>query len=238
MVASDIHWDKIGGISEIESPIRMHGFLNQDSKVGAYSYIQPNCQIEGGWIGRFCSIAEGVVIGPGDHPTDWLSTHPFVNDPNDYASGLSLYDPSFKNWLGSITKRPFLDGGRTIIGNDVWIGQRAIIRRGVKIGDGAIIASGAVVAKDVEPYAIVGGVPAKVIRYRFSEDVRKTLLELKWWNYDISEITSNVDYSDLEDSLEKISGGIRSGRIKELSTARWKVTREGAKRIDDHGLEL
>ncbi len=230
IIRSDIHWDKIGALSYIESPVRIHGYLNQESYVGAYTYIQSDCQIDGASIGRFCSIAQGVVMSPGEHPTDWLSSHPFVTDPNDVAAGLSLYDPSYKDWLGPKTWC-FGGGERTIVGNDVWIGQRAIIRQGVRIGDGAIIASGAVVVKDVEPYAIVGGVPAKIIRYRFEKNVRAALGQLAWWNYDLSSLTTMIDYSDIEQSIFYIDRAINSGDVFLLNPLRWQITREGATRL-------
>ena len=92
----------------------------------------------------------------------------------------------------------------TIIGNDVWIGAKAIIRSGVTIGDGAVIGAGAVVTKDVPPYAIVAGVPAKIIRYRFDEELRKALLAAKWWDRDMTELRT-LPFNNVRQCLQKLS---------------------------------
>ena len=99
---------------------------------------------------------------------------------------------------------------QTTIGNDVWIGQGAFIKGGVTIGDGAIVAAHAVVVKDVPPYAVVGGVPARVIKYRFDEDAIKDLLEIKWWNYDLAAF-GDLDWADVASCIKKIKGKITTG---------------------------
>lgn len=158
-------------------------FLNDDKryrkyKIGKYTYGKPKVfdwesgkgQLE---IGSFCSIALGVkIILGGAHRADWVSSYPF---PAFFPEADQAVDfaPS---------------KGTTRIGNDVWIGMDALILPGITIGDGAVIGAGAVLTKDVPPYAIVGGNPAKIIRYRFDE---KTIDELKiicWWNWELAEI--------------------------------------------------
>ena len=107
--------------------------------------------------------------------------------------------------------KPFEEeSGMTEIGNDVWIGDRTVIMSGVKIGDGAIVAAGAVVTKDVPPYAVVGGVPARVIKYRFDEATIRRLLDLQWWKYDIADF-GDVDWSDAPAAIEAINRRIESG---------------------------
>lgn len=106
-----------------------------------------------------------------------------------------------------------------VIGHDVWIGAKATILRGVKIGHGAVIAAGAVVNKDVEPYSIVGGIPAKHIRYRFDEATRKRLLALKWWNYDCVSF-SGVDFSDIESALTELESRKLAGTLIKLSAVK------------------
>ncbi len=139
------------------------------SEIGAHTYIQKKANIFNAKIGRFCSIASGVTIAPGVHKTDGVSTHPvfFIqNTPLLYKYAIiDAYE----------TSKP------VIIGNDVWIGEKAIIIDGLTIGTGAIIGAGAVVTKDVPPYAVVGGVPAKIIKYRFSDKVIAQLLASEWW---------------------------------------------------------
>lgn len=133
-------------------------------------------------IGKFCSIANGVKIFlGGNHRVDWVTTYPF--------SGPKLS----KIWLGKrrIEGQPATKGD-VIIGNDVWIGYDATILSGVKIGDGAVIGANAVVAKDVRPYAIVVGNPAKEVRRRFDEEIIQKLLEIRWWDWPVEKIKKNI----------------------------------------------
>lgn len=138
--------------------------------IGSHTYIQKNSTIFNAEIGKFCSIASGVTIGPGIHKTDGISTHPTF-----YLKNTPLVKIFSKT-------NQFETSKQTIIGNDVWIGEKAIVIDGVRIGTGAIIAAGAVVTKDVEPYSIVGGVPAKHIKYRFNLNTREQLLASQWWD--------------------------------------------------------
>ena len=158
--------------------------LSSDPRItiGKYTYGNPHFKIWGKEerieIGAFCSIAEEVAIfAGGEHRTEWLTTFP-----------LRI---AFGDDLAGIDGHPYTKG-HTKIGNDVWIGFRAIILSGVQIGDGAVIGAGAVVTKNVEPYSIVAGNPAKLIKRRFNADEIKKLLEIKWWNWDIEKIKSNV----------------------------------------------
>lgn len=127
-------------------------------------------------IGKFCSIAEGVLfLLGGGHHTEWVTTYPF-NLLAEETKGQGYPETPY-------TK------GNIIIGNDVWIGTDVLIMNGVKIGDGAVIAARAVVTKDVEPYSIAGGCPARHIKYRFDEDQRRELLKIAWWDWPMDEIT-------------------------------------------------
>lgn len=128
------------------------------SSIGNYSYVGGKSSIANAQIGRYCSIAGEVIISPGIHPKIYLSTHPILY-PN---CAISEYQD-------------------VVIGNDVWIGQRAIIMGGVNIGDGAIVGANAVVTKDLEAYGIYVGVPAKLIGYRFDKNIISKLLESQWW---------------------------------------------------------
>jgi acetyltransferase-like isoleucine patch superfamily enzyme len=139
------------------------------STIGDHTFIQKNSAINHADIGKFCSIAEGVTVGLGRHPLNYVSTHPAF---------YSATQPLAKTFAKQDNFSPFTG---TKIGHDVWIGQRAMIADGVTIGTGAVIAAGSVVTKDVPPYAVVGGIPARIIRYRFDENTIKELLKTKWW---------------------------------------------------------
>jgi virginiamycin A acetyltransferase len=147
-------------------------------------------------IGKFCSIAAGVkfIMNSANHRAEAVTTYPF---------------PIFENgWDQVIPEAEYWEQrGDIIVGNDVWIGFEAVIMPGVNIGDGAIIGTRAVVTKDVPPYTIVGGVPAKKIRKRFSEEAIDKLLTIKWWNWDIEIITESIPLllsNDIE-QLEKVA---------------------------------
>lgn len=152
--------------------------------VGRYSYgcFKIDETIEPGTIvGSFCSIAPGVSLGGMNHPINFVSSHPF------------LYD----NRYGYITKKneEVLRNGTVpvIIEDDVWIGRNAIVLPGVTIKKGAVVAAGAVVTKDVEPYVIVGGIPAKEIKKRFTDEQINKLLSIDWTNWDDEKIKSNIE---------------------------------------------
>lgn len=127
-------------------------------------------------IGKFCSIAPGVtVLGSSEHRTDWVTTYPFNKfEAFPEAAGIEGHPRS---------------KGPTVIGNDVWIGSGAIVLSGVKVGDGAVIGARAVVSRDVPPYAIAAGNPARVIRYRFSCEIISRLLAIRWWDFPIEVIS-------------------------------------------------
>ncbi|QOG03783.1 CatB-related O-acetyltransferase [Flavobacterium sp. MDT1-60] len=151
-----------------------------NSRIDSYSYVQVGSRIFNCEIGKFCSIATSVSIAPGMHNLDKVTTHPALIQkdtplPKVFAKQAST---SFE---------------KVFIGNDVWIGERAIILDGVKIGNGSVIAAGAVVVKDVEAYSIVGGIPAKHIKYRFDEESIHILQKSEWWNYSENWFHSNSE---------------------------------------------
>lgn len=173
--ASYIRTDRIGQNVKIGNYVGIGEdvILDSNVEIGDYSYINKGAIVFAGTIGKFCSIAHYCQIGLPIHPIKYVSTN-----PNTYGNG-NIFE--FKSEWNDILKPP-------IIGNDVWIGSHAMIMQNVNIGDGAIIGAGAVVTKDVKPYTIVGGIPAKPIGKRFEEEKIEYLLNLKWWNLSIEEI--------------------------------------------------
>ena len=166
--------------------------IHQSSKVEAgcnivnsimdkHSFCGYDCDVSNCDIGSFCSIANHVVIGGGMHPMDWVSMSPVFYEGRDSVKAKF-----------SIHKRNAVK--RTFIGHDVWIGEHALIKQGVMIGNGAVVGMGSVVTKDIEPYAIVAGCPAKVIRMRFDDDTIKKLLEIKWWEFSDQKLLECAQY--------------------------------------------
>lgn len=133
-------------------------------------------------IGKFCMIASNVtfIMNGANHLTDSITSYPFAIFGHD--------------WSNAMEGKSYPTKGDTIVGNDVWIGYNSTIMPGIRIGDGAIIATNSTITKDVEPYTIVGGNPAKEIRKRFTEKETIKLLEIKWWNWTIEKITQNLKY--------------------------------------------
>ncbi len=156
-----------------------------------YSFCGYNCEIANCDIGSFCSIANGVIIGGGMHPIKWVSTSPVFYEGRDSVK------TKFSTHIREMVKR-------TTIGHDVWVGQNVLIKQGVNIGTGAVIGMGSVVTKDVEPYEIVGGNPARVIRKRFDNDTIEGLLNLNWWTFPDSELEELAVYFNDVPKLLKI----------------------------------
>ncbi|MFN8529827.1 MAG: DapH/DapD/GlmU-related protein [Anaerolineae bacterium] len=156
--------------------------LIMESTFGDYSYCAGDNDIIYADVGKFCSIASHVRINPGNHPMHRVTQHHMTYRRKQFGFGED--DQEFFNWRRA---------HRCTIGHDVWIGHAAIIMPGVSIGTGAVIGSGAVVTKDVEPYTIVGGVAAKTIRKRFSDEVITALLKIAWWDWDHETLKTRFD---------------------------------------------
>ena len=157
----------------------LHNTIVNNSKIESYSYVGKNCIIQNTHISKFCSIANDVCIGLGSHPLTNFSTSPlFYRKNNTLNIDLIRKDLDFEEYK------------HISIGPDVWIGSRAILLDGINIGTGAVIAANSVVTKNVAPYAIVAGVPAKIIRFRFKEAEVESLLNSRWWELDLNEIKS------------------------------------------------
>jgi len=171
---------------------RLHaGAVIINSTLGRFTYVS-RARVANTTLGAFCSVGpEAMVGGLGRHPTTWISAHPA------FYSTLGQVTHSF------VTENLFDELPRVEIGNDVWIGARAIVLDGTKVGDGAIIAAGAVVAGNVAPYAIVGGVPARVIRTRFEQEQIDALVQLRWWEWPV-------------DTLRELAPAFQSGDVSAL----------------------
>lgn len=207
----------------LEAPLFIGKSQIETERIGAFSFINmrsvhhetTNCAIECQSIGRFCMFAHSVNIGFAGHPTDFLSNHlVFRYDAktswaHDFMSVLNDCDEE-------LMRKKYIETSRKplpVIGNDVWIGYGATVLNGVHIGDGAVIAAGAVVTKDVEPYSIVAGNPARLIRLRFQEKEIEILKQIQWWEYG-PDIMHGIDLSNGEKALDRLVERISSGKYK------------------------
>ncbi len=152
-----------------------------NSKFDKHSFCGYNCTLVNVDIGSFCSISNNVVMGGGMHPMDWVSTSPVFYHGRDSVK---------KKYAEFKRKEP----SRIIVGNDVWIGQSVLVKQGVKIGTGSVIGMGSVVTKDVEPYSIVAGNPARLLRMRFEKEIVEELLSSKWWEMPDAELEKAAKY--------------------------------------------
>ena len=149
-------------------------------KIGKYSYIGNNSFVSDTDIGNFTSISTDCYIGGTSHPMDWVSTSPVFHK----------WDNIMKK---NFARHEFEIFKRTTIGNDVWIGNRVMIKAGVKIGNGAVIGMGSIVTKDIGPYEIWAGNPARLIRKRFDAETIDAYEKMKWWEWDDNKIEKYAD---------------------------------------------
>lgn len=182
--------------------------------IGSFSYARSSLP-RGVVVGRYCSIARNVTVPRPNHPLNGLSTSPFM-----YDSGMSIFKSDRhldadkrSKYIANIQK------SMPKIGNDVWIGEGVSLLPGITVGNGAVVAANSVVTKDVNPYSIVGGNPAKLIRSRFSMEVVGKLQSIAWWQYSAFDLMS-IDKTDVLASMEDINLLIRDRRIRPYCPAK------------------
>lgn len=184
--------------------------------IGAYSYFRSGVVRRLESVGRYCSIGPNVIIGETEHPVDWLSTSPFQYHRKWRTARFGISEEEFKSPfpgsglvdVGKVITPPVQEP--VVIGNDVWIGANVILRRGIRVGDGAVCAAGAVVVRDVPPYTIVGGIPARPIRQRFDDVTVERLLGLQWWRYDAVDLRG-LPFHDVNAALDELEKRIARG---------------------------
>lgn len=191
-----------------------HGFL---WSMGAFSYTQSTLSCET-TMGRYCSISNAVSLFNSEHPVEWVSTSPF-----SYNTGAApIFEKAVKDApKGHLFKQlPYDDSARApvTIGHDVWIGQQVQIKKGISIGNGAVIAAGSIVTKDVAPYHIVGGVPAKTIRQRFNDSIIERMEKLRWWDYHFTDF-NGLDMDKPQVFLDSLEKRLTANKIQPFQPA-------------------
>ena len=184
------YWSKF--FKKLHGKALVNSYIDKTSKVeagseivnttfGKHSFCGYYCEISNCEVGSYCSISNNVKIGGGMHPMNWVGMSPVFYEGKD----------SVKAKFSTHTRE---DVRKTVIGHDVWIGHSVIIKQGVTIGTGAVIGMGSIVTKDIAPYSIVVGVPAKEIRKRFSDEMIQKLLESKWWEFSDEKLHKYAAY--------------------------------------------
>lgn len=205
-----------GGVI-LEPPFRIYSKVTVDALVGgAFTYIAPNTTLRVVTIGRYCSVGDGVQI-LSEHPTDKITT------------SAALYQSVFAAPFDEFPGEPSTGFRQTTIGSDVWIGAEARIKTGVTIGDGAIIGAGAIVTRDVAPFTVVGGVPARKIRDRFDVATVERIQRVRWWDYDI--LRHPMDFTDIHATLDHIEAAVADGRLQPYRPKRMQLFRDEQQRL-------
>jgi acetyltransferase-like isoleucine patch superfamily enzyme len=190
------------GARIIKSRILGPTFLNRFSQIGPdvvfgkYSGMNENCFVARATVGAYCAIGARTAINPFNHPVDWLSINEFQYHPNSFD-----WVPEYREFE-RLERTPDMFEHVTI-GNDVWTGHNVNVMAGVSLGDGVIVGAGSVVTKNVPPYAIVAGTPARVVRMRFPDATIERLLRLKWWDLELSDL-SGLPFRDIDRCLDRI----------------------------------
>jgi phosphonate metabolism protein (transferase hexapeptide repeat family) len=177
-----------------------------ESTLGDYSYVVSDCNVIYSTIGKFCSIAAASRLNPGNHPLERPALHHFTYRSASYDMGAD--DDGFFDWRRA---------HRVVLGNDVWIGHGALVLPGITIGNGAVLGGGAVASKDIPPFAIAVGVPAKIQRYRFEPPIVDRLLRLAWWDWPHDRLAAALpDFRSLpiEAFLEKHETAVFAARVQ------------------------
>ncbi|WP_277346234.1 antibiotic acetyltransferase [Solimonas marina] len=211
--------------------LKAHGLIAdaRASVIGAFTYFN-SAGVTSAYrahFGRYAQIAESVIVGAPEHPLDWFSTHPIAFTRPAYMPNLYQL-PDFARMAPDAQPGPsYVDTvpSDTIIEHEAYLCAGVIVRRGVTVGAGAVVGAGSVVTKDVPPYAIVAGSPARVIRMRFSDAIIARFLKLQWWRYDLAPFKNQIDFRAVEAALDFLEARAADGQLQPLIPDSYCVTR-------------
>lgn len=227
----------VQGWLDFEAPAYPFGHRLKNCTLGAFTFFNAAGQTSAYRVqfGRYSQIGEGSVLGPPEHPQDWFSNHPFAFTRP--ALMPSIYrTPQFRRLGPEDGDGPsYVDGvvNDTWVGHEAYVGVGCFVSRGVRIGDGAVIGAHSVVTRDIPPYAVAVGSPARVIRLRFAEPLVERLLALAWWRYDLAPYKDRVDYAQVERTLAFFEEERAAGRLQPLRPDRYRyVSGAGLQRIE------
>lgn len=215
------------GTLTFERPAWVFGHRLKGCEIGAFTFFNASgrTSVYRTRMGRYAQIGESSIIGPPEHPMDWFSNHPF-------AFTRPTHIPAMYEFEDFARLAPAQDAGAawadedddTVIGHEAYVGAGSFVKRGVRIGDGAVIGARSVVTRDIPPYTIAVGSPAKVVRDRFDEKLIARFQSLQWWKYDLAPWKKQVDFSKVEATLEFFEEKAADGGLELLRPPVQRIT--------------
>ncbi len=219
---------------DFEAPAYPFGHRLKNCRLGAFTYFNAAGQTSAYRVqfGRYSQIGESSIIGPPEHPQDWFSNHPFAFTRPSLMPAI-YRTQEFRRLGPDESEGPSYVNtvvNETFVGHEAYIGVGCFVRRGVRIGNGAVIGARSVVTKEVAPYTVVAGAPARVVKMRHTEKVVERFLKLEWWKYDLAPFKNDVDFSKVEATLDFFEQKLADGLLKPFEPKTYRLTAHGAAR--------
>lgn len=215
------------GSLSFERPAWVFAHRVKASSIGAFSYLNASgtSSVYRARLGRYVQIAESCIIGPPEHPMDWFSNHPFAFTRPDHMPAMYALEDFARLAPDADSGPAWAEGeSETRLGHEAYVGAGSLVKRGVTIGDGAVIGARSVVTRDIPPYTVAVGSPARVVRDRFAAPLVERLLALQWWRYDLAPWKKQVDFSQVEATLEFFEERVANKELALLQPATYRVS--------------